>query len=161
MYLQSLISVAISGGLLFGAVTTAMANPTESSEQLLLSRREQAQTLYQQGVLQYEKGDLAAAIALYTESLELDPSSAITYSARAGAWGQQGDNAAAIADYSAAITIYDDLAAAYGGRGLALSLEGDYTNGVNDLWTAAQLFRQQDQLSQYTRTLNIIKNIAP
>ncbi|NEQ46868.1 MAG: tetratricopeptide repeat protein [Leptolyngbya sp. SIOISBB] len=161
MSLQALISVAMSGGLLLGAMTAAVASPNESSEQLLLSRREQAQTLYQQGVLQYEKGDLEAAIALYTESLELDPNSAITYSARAGAWGQQGDNTAAIADYSAAIAIDDDLAAAYGGRGLALSLEGDYTSGVNDLWTAAQLFRQQNQLAQYTRTLNIIKNIAP
>ena len=160
MYSQTLISLALVGGLLFGTTATAWASDQETSEQLL-SRQVQAQSLYRQGVLQYEKGALDAAIALYTESIELDPSSAIVYSARAGAWGQQGDNVAAIADYNAAIAIDDELAAAYGGRGLALSLEGDYTNGVNDLWTAAQLFRQQDQLSQYTRTLNIIKNIAP
>lgn len=161
MYFRALTSATVLGGLLVSSTVAAVASPTEPSEQLHLSRQVQARTLYQQGVLQYEKGNLEAAIALYTESLGLDPSSATTYSARAGIWGRQGNHAAAIADYSMAIAIDDDLAAAYGGRGLALSLAGDYTNGVHDLWTAAQLFRQQNQLAQYTRTLNIIKNIAP
>lgn len=161
MHPRILITASLVGGLLMGTTTTALASDSRSSEQLLLSRQAQAATLYQQGILQYEKGAIEAAIALYTEALELDPTSAIAYSARAGALGQQGDYAAAIADYTTAIVIDDELAAAYGGRGLALSLIGEHTRGVEDLWHAAQLFRQQDQMAQYSRTLNIIKNIAP
>ena len=83
------------------------------------------------------------------------------YSARAGAFGSLEAYDAAIEDYSTAITLDEDLAAAYGGRGWALYLKGDLNAGVEDLWTAAQLFLEQDQTEQYFKTLEIIENLAP
>lgn len=161
MYLRILITLGLVSSLGVGSAMTIGINAAVASVTPAADRQVQAASLYRQGVLQYEKGDLEAAIALYTQAIALDSNFAEAYAARAGAWGKQDNYTAAIADYSAAIAIDDELAPAYGGRGLALSLEGDLANGVEDLWTAAQLFRQQNQLSQYNKTLAIIKNVAP
>ncbi|MEM1309717.1 MAG: tetratricopeptide repeat protein [Cyanobacteria bacterium P01_H01_bin.153] len=162
MYSRTLLVVGLVGGLLIGASPLALADDSPTmDEPLTVSRQSQAETLYRQGLLQYEKGDLEAAIDLYTDALTIDPTSANAYSARAGAQGRQGNYEAAIEDYSAAIAINDELAPAYGGRGLALALSGNTNSGVQDLWTAAQLFRQQGRPEQYSQTLAIIRNLAP
>lgn len=155
-----IISGMLAGGLLWGG-SAALAESPATPAQAESSRLAEAETLYRQGLLQYEKGNLDEAIALYTDALKLNPNSAKAYSARAGALGKQENYAAAIEDYSAAIAIDEDLAAAYGGRGLALSLEGEMTAGVDDLWTAAQLFREQEKIEEYFQTLAIIESIAP
>jgi tetratricopeptide (TPR) repeat protein len=159
MYSRTLIAT-ITGLLVMGTAALAEASELQPPTPLVAST-EAADILYRQGVLQYEKGNLEAAIALYTDALALNPDSAVTYSARAGAYGRLKDYEAAIADYTAAIALDDDLAPAYGGRGLAKTLEGDLNAGVADLWTAAQLFREQDQVEQYYKTLAIIENVAP
>ncbi|MGD1861520.1 MAG: tetratricopeptide repeat protein [Leptolyngbyaceae cyanobacterium] len=159
---RTLFVIALVSGLTIGAASHALADDRSAANApLAAARQSQAETLYRQGLLQYEKGDLAAAIALYDDALILDPTSAEAYSARAGAQGRQGNYEAAIEDYSSAIALNDELAAAYGGRGLAFALAGDPTRGVQDLWTAAQLFRQQDRPEQYSQTLAIIRNLAP
>ena len=155
--LSTLLSVLLAGSL----IAPAQASDSERHEGGLSAPQATAETLYRQGVLQYQKGDLEAAIALYTQALTLDPDAATIYTARAGALGQLEEYEAAISDYSIAIALDETLAAAYGGRGLARSLKGELSAGVQDLWTAAQLFRQQDKLDQYFDTLAIIEGIAP
>jgi tetratricopeptide (TPR) repeat protein len=153
----------MTGCCLLGAtatVTTAQAIPPVASE-MVASREAQAETLYREGLVQYEKGYWEAAIELYTNALMLNPHSAQTYSARGGAYGRIKNYGAAIADYTTAIDLDETLASAYGGRGLARTLEGDLDEGVNDLWTAAQLFRTQNRMEQYYRTLEIIEGVAP
>ena len=158
---QILVSTLLSALLVGSSLASAKASESVPDEGLVLAPSTTAETLYRQGVLQYQKGDLEAAIALYTNALSLDPSSAETYSARAGAFGRLEDYEAAINDYSTAIALNETLAAAYGGRGLARSLQGELNAGVQDLWIAAQLFRQQDKIDQYFETLAIIEGIAP
>lgn len=160
MFSRLLIAAAVTGCLVTGTAALAIASEPLPSQNLA-STASEAETLYRQGVLQYEKGNLEAAIALYTESLALNPASPETYSARAGAYGNLKDYEAAIADYSAAIDLDEDLAPAYGGRGLAKALQGELNEGVHDLWTAAQLFRAQNQVEQYYKTLAIIEGVAP
>lgn len=144
-----------------GAATVSFAGEPEKSPEMTVSPDSEAETLYRQGILQHKKGNFEAAIDLYTDSLALNPESAETLSARAGAWGQLEDYEAAIEDYSAAIDLDEELAPAYGGRGFAKTLEGDLDEGVDDLWTAAQLFREQNQIEQYYKTLSIIQRVAP
>jgi tetratricopeptide (TPR) repeat protein len=157
---RSLLLTTLSGLLTCGALSLIGMKPAAATP-VLVSSQQQAETLYNQGILQHEKGNLEAAIALYTDSLELNPESVETYSARAGAWGNLEEYDAAIEDYSAAIELDDNFAPAYGGRGLALSLKGELNAGVEDLWTAAQLFREQNQVEQYFKTLAIIESLAP
>ncbi|MDB9529806.1 tetratricopeptide repeat protein [Oscillatoria sp. CS-180] len=162
MYPRTLVVLALSGLLTSGLAVFSRANASPTTPMLSSSAElQEADVLYRQGILQYEKGNLEAAIALYTDALELNPESAQAYAARAGAWGKLEEYEAAIEDYSSAIRLDEELAAAYGGRGLALSLKGELDAGVNDLWTAAQLFRAQDQLEEYFKTLAIIEDIAP
>ena len=160
MYSRILISTTITGLLVIGTAALSIATEPQTSE-TVDSSIEEAASLYRQGMLQHEKGNLEAAIALYTDSLALNPASAETYSARAGAYGNLKEYEAAIADYTAAIDLDADLAPAYGGRGFAKTLKGELDEGVEDLWTAAQLFREQNQVEQYYQTLSIIESVAP
>ena len=155
------MAATLAGLLVMGVATVSRASDRPAPPVPTVAPQTQAETLYRQGMLQYHKGNYEAAIALYTDSLSLQPASAVTLSARAGAWGNLADYEAAIADYSAAIALDADLAPAYGGRGWARSLTGELNAGVSDLWIAAQLFRAQDQLEQYFQTLAIIHNLAP
>ena len=158
---QILISTLLSALLAGSLIVPAQASDSDRNEGGLSAPPATAETLYRQGVLQYQKGDLEAAIALYTQALTLDPDAVTIYSARAGALGQLEEYEAAISDYSTAIALDETLAAAYGGRGLARSLKGEINAGVQDLWIAAQLFREQDKIDQYFETLAIIEGIAP
>jgi tetratricopeptide (TPR) repeat protein len=161
MYTRTLISTAIIGLLVIGTASLSLATEPRQASIVASSSVEEAESLYRQGMLQYEKGNIEEAIDLYTDSLELNPDSPEAYSARAGAWGILKEYEAAIADYSAAIDLDDTLAPAYGGRGLAKTLKGQLDEGVHDLWTAAQLFREQNQVEQYYKTLAIIEGVAP
>ena len=158
---QILASTLLSALLVGSSLASARASEIDLDEGVLAALSVTAETLYRQGVLQYQKGDLEAAIALYTQALTLDPDAVTIYSARAGALGQLEEYEAAISDYSTAIALDETLAAAYGGRGLARSLKGEINAGVQDLWIAAQLFREQDKIDQYFETLAIIEGIAP
>jgi len=161
MYSRTLITTLLSGLIVMGTASVASALESNVPVVLAASSLERADTLYQQGRLQHSKGNLEDAIALYTESLALNPELVEAYSARAGALGSLEDYDGAIADYSTAIALDDELAAAYGGRGWAQYLNGDLDAGVEDLWQAAQLFRAQNQTEQYFKTLAIIKVLAP
>lgn len=125
-----------------------------------IANQNQAQQHFQRGQLQYSKGNIKAAIAQYTAALKLDPEFIHAYVARGGALGVLEDYAAAIDDYTAAIDLDPELAGAYGGRGLARFRDGD-DEGVADLWQAAQLYRNQQKMNDYFRTLSIIQQLDP
>ena len=161
MYPRTLITATLSGLLVIGTASLSSATAMAAGFPLTSSQLEQAELLYRQGLSQHAKGNFEAAINLYTESLDLNPASVETYSARAGALGNLEEYDAAILDYSAAIALDEDLAAAYGGRGWALYLKGELDAGVDDLWIAAQLFQEQNQTEQYFKTLAIIEQLAP
>lgn len=161
MYSRKLFAVTLSSLFVIGTVSLLPTTAAAITLPLASSHLAQAETLYRQGRLQHAKGNLEAAIALYSESLDLNAESVEVYSARAGALGSLEEYDAAIEDYSSAIALDEDLAAAYGGRGWAFYLKGDLDAGVEDLWTAAELFREQNQTEQYFKTLAIIEELAP
>ncbi len=110
--------------------------------------------------MHYSKGNVKAAIEQYSVAIKLDPAFVNAYVARGGALGVLENYPAAIDDYTAAINLAPDLAGAYGGRGLARFRNGD-DEGVRDLWQAAQLYQEQEQMNHYFRTLSIIQRLDP
>jgi tetratricopeptide (TPR) repeat protein len=126
----------------------------------IAANQDQAEQHFQQGQLHYSKGNLKAAIEQYSAAIKLDPAFINAYIARGGALGVLEDYSAAIEDYTIAINLDPDLAGAYGGRGLARFRNGD-DEGVQDLWHAAQLYREQEKMNEYFRTLSIIQRLDP
>jgi tetratricopeptide (TPR) repeat protein len=120
-----------------------------------------AESYFSQGRFQHQKGNLEAAIALYTEALTMATDHLLAYTSRAGAYGALADYEAAIADYTAALELDPELAAAYGGRGVARYYLADIEGSVTDLWQAAQLYRAQGDDASYFTTLDILSGVAP
>lgn len=77
-------------------------------------------------------GDLAQAIADYTEAIAIDPDYAEAYSNRGNAYGAAGDFDRAIADYNEAIRILPTYAAAYTNRGHAYAAKKDLELAIAD-----------------------------
>jgi tetratricopeptide (TPR) repeat protein len=155
-----LLTPLLSGALLFIPVTICGAVATEAAPRLA-ENQNQAQQLFRQGQLQHSKGNLEAAIEHYTEAIKLDPDLVVAYVARGGAMGVLENYPAAIADYTTAINLSPNLAGAYGGRGLARFRNGQENAGIDDLWQAAQLYRAQNKMNDYFRTLGVIQRLAP
>jgi tetratricopeptide (TPR) repeat protein len=126
----------------------------------MAAAQEQAQQHFQQGQRHYSKGNLKAAIEHYSAAIKIDPEFINAYVARGRVLGVLEDYSAAIEDYTTAIDLDTELAGAYGGRGLARFRNGD-NEGIQDLWQAAQLYREQDKMNDYFRTLSIIQRLAP
>ena len=143
---------------LFPLAATGSAAANNSAA--IAASQDQAQQHFQQGQLQYSKGNVKAAIEQYSAAIKLDPEFINAYVARGGALGVLENYAAAVEDYTAAIDLDPDLAGAYGGRGLARFRNGD-SEGVQDLWQAAQLYREQEQMNDYFRTLSVIQRLDP
>jgi len=119
-----------------------------------------AEDLFQQGQAAFRSGEPDSAIALYTEAIGADPSYIAAYVGRGGVYAVLQDYEAAIADFDQAIELDPELASAYGSRGVARYRNGD-SEGIKDLWQAAQLFRQQDRMEDYFKTLIIIRRLDP
>ena len=86
--------------------------------------------------------NLDAAIANYTEAIELDPQDAAAYFNRGLAWYDQDDLDRAIADYTEAIKLAPQFALAYNNRGIASSDQGDFDRAIAD-YSAAITFDPQ------------------
>lgn len=132
-----------------------------SSEPVSESDQQSAQALLSTGQLLYAEGDTANALLNYREAIDLNPNSAIAHANRAGLFAAQQNYPKAIADYNCAIALDPELAGAYGGRGLARHYNGDTRSGVDDLWQAAQLFRDQGRMSDFYATISVIQRLAP
>jgi tetratricopeptide (TPR) repeat protein len=130
------------------------------SSQTITAAQDAAQQHFQQGRRHYSKGHYKAAIEQYSAAIKLDPEFTHAYIARGGVFGALEDYPAAIEDYTAAIALNPELAGAYGGRGLARFRNGD-REGIDDLWQAAQMYRAQEKMNDYFRTLAIIQRLDP
>ncbi|KAJ3031258.1 UNVERIFIED_CONTAM: hypothetical protein HDU68_005597 [Siphonaria sp. JEL0065] len=71
-----------------------------------------------------------AAIAKYTEAIELDASNAVYYANRAAAYSQDGDHANAVEDSKLAIEVDPDYSKAYSRMGHAYFCLGNYTEAI-------------------------------
>jgi Flp pilus assembly protein TadD len=119
----------------------------------------QEQAYIDQGNARADQGDLAGAIASYTQALALNPQNAMAYNNRGNARADQSDLAGAIADYTQALTFDPQSANAYYNRGGVRATEGDKTGAVADFRKAADLYQQQGKTTDYQDTLKRIEEL--
>jgi tetratricopeptide (TPR) repeat protein len=155
----SWVTPIFSGVLCLTPLAAASFAAVPSSE-ITAAVSDRAQEHFRQGQRHHSKGNLKAAIEQYSAAIKLNPEFVNAYVARGGIFGALEEYPAAIEDYSNAIALSPELAGAYGGRGLARFRNGD-NEGVQDLWQAAQLYREQDKMNDYFRTLAIIQRLDP
>jgi len=95
------------------------------------------------------KGNLAEAIAGYSEVIAVAPKSAPAFRGRAAALAALGRDAEALADYGRAVELdllFDD---AWLGRGLFLFARGRYAEAIDDLDRAAALDPRNSVVHKY------------
>jgi tetratricopeptide (TPR) repeat protein/V8-like Glu-specific endopeptidase len=112
------------------------------------------------GNAKYELGDKKAAIADYDIAIRINPQLAQAYYNRGNAKYELGDKKAAIADYDIAIRINPQLAQAYYNRGIVKSGLGDKKGAIADLNIAARLFKAQNNMAFYDRTMSFIQQLS-
>lgn len=108
------------------------AQPTEEEMDKSAEKRSEAMSEYR--AKNYEK-----AIKLYTESIELDPTSPISYAKRAQVYIAMKKPNACIRDCERAIEINPDSALAHKIRGRANQLLGRWEDAARDLRIAVKL----------------------
>ena len=111
------------------------------------------------GFAKYDLGNNQAAIDDYNLALKINPNDAKVYNNRGLAKYTLGDNQAAINDYNLALKINPNLALPYSNRGLAKYALGDKQGGISDLTKASDLFRQQNRIDEYNKTMGLIKEL--
>ena len=85
------------------------------------------------------KGQYAAAIKDYDQSIKLDPKYAIALNNRGVAYHNIGEYDRAIADFDGAIQLSADYASAFVNRALAYEKKADYSRALNDFDEAIRL----------------------
>ncbi|NEP81145.1 MAG: tetratricopeptide repeat protein [Okeania sp. SIO3B3] len=91
-----------------------------------------AQTLYKQGRELAKQGEQQAAIANYTQALELNAQNAAIYYQRGNSYYSQKTYEKAITDLTQALRINPKYTQAYQKRGLIYDEIGDYKNAIQD-----------------------------
>ncbi len=86
-----------------------------------------------------KKGDLDAAIRIYTEAIATDPDFAWPFNNRGLAWATKGEFANAIKDYAEAIRLDPAYAYPFNNRGLVWAAKGDFENAQKDYTEAIRL----------------------
>ena len=102
-------------------------------------------------------GDKQGAIADYSQAISFAPQDALTYYNRGVAKFDLGDNRGAIIDFDRAIALNPQDAETYSNRGAVKLAVGDKKGALADLTTGANLFRQQGQMSDYQRTIELLR----
>jgi tetratricopeptide (TPR) repeat protein/S1-C subfamily serine protease len=120
---------------------------------------EYAAAYYNRGITYDVLKDYPKAIADYTKAIAINPEFALAYSNRGANYNALKDYPKAIADCNKAIAINPKLAEAYANRGLAYAKSGSTQQAKQNLKTAAQLFRQQGNLSVYNQVIQMLQRL--
>ena len=107
-----------------------------------------------QGVDDYNRGDLKAALADFDLAIELDPQLAKAYYIRGLVHYDLGDLVVALADFDLAIELDDDdpkLVMAYYARGLVHDQLGNEQAAVAEYTNFLELYTAEDELTAYAR----------
>ncbi|XP_044271609.1 putative protein FAM10A4 [Tribolium madens] len=92
-----------------------------------------------EAIKQFSEGNYDKAIELYTEAIELNPSSALLFAKRGQAYLKQTKPNACIKDCTKALELNPDSATAYKFRGRAYSLIGEWEKAAKDLRQACNI----------------------
>ncbi len=94
------------------------------------------QTYLSRGQAAMSNNEWTAAIAAFTQVLEIDPKSSIAYNSRAQARQANGDPDGAIKDFTSALGLDPKMAVAYNGRGSARVARNDLDGAIADFTQA-------------------------
>jgi tetratricopeptide (TPR) repeat protein len=97
-----------------------------------LSNRELALALECRGTEWVRKGDMARAIADFSESIRLESYNAVAYSNRGLAWAVKGDSTRAVSDFDQAIRLEPKYAAAFSNRAATWYQIGETDRAIAD-----------------------------
>ncbi len=130
---------------------------TAHSSSLPLLTPDLAEEYDRQGVAKFGLGDTKGAILDYSREIEIDPQDAFAYYNRGVAKFELGDKQGAISDFDQVIAIDPQDAEAYSNRGAVKLAVGDKQGGIADLTKGAELFRQQGQMADYQKIIELIR----
>jgi len=102
------------------------------------SDKEQHEALYQQARACVREGKPLRAVALLTQIIKYDATSAIAYLNRGSAQASAGEVALAIGDFSVAINLRPDLAEAWYNRGTTFTHIRRFQNAIADFTEAGE-----------------------
>ena len=117
----------------------AIAACDRAIESRTFSGRELAALHNDRGWAYYGMGNLARAIADYTEAIRINPKDAATFTNRGIAWHDRRDHDRALADTSEAIRLDPNFYFARSIRGLVWHAKGDFNNAIADYTEAIRL----------------------
>jgi tetratricopeptide (TPR) repeat protein len=109
------------------------------------------------GVAKFELGDKQGAILDYNLAITIDPQDAFAYYNRGIAKFELGDKQGAILDFDRVIAINPQDAEAYSNRGTVKLALRDKQGAITDLTKGAQLFRQQGNMADYQKIIELIR----
>jgi tetratricopeptide (TPR) repeat protein len=98
-----------------------------------------AEQYLNQGIFQWNRGDLAGAVTSYTEALRLKPNYPEAYFYRGRIQADQGDCAGAIADYTEAMRITPNFPDLYRNRGLIYEKQHKWAEALADYTEAIRI----------------------
>ncbi len=102
----------------------------------------QVESLLAQATQQYQAGQYAEAINIYTQVLALDPANAIAYNQRGNAYRQLEQYEMCLNDYTQAVqnaTSQAEAATYYANRGAVYALQNEWQRALNDFTQALNL----------------------
>jgi tetratricopeptide (TPR) repeat protein/S1-C subfamily serine protease len=118
-----------------------------------------SQAYNNRGNAKSDLGQKQAAITDYDRAIAINPNYSEAYYNRAIDKSALGQNQAAITDYDRAIAINPNYSKAYYNRGNAKSALGQKQTAIIDLTKAAELFRQQNRMDLYQKTMELLQKI--
>lgn len=111
------------------------------------------------GVSKAALGNKQGAVNDYNLALKIKPNLAEAYLNRGRAKAALGNKQGAIDDYNLALKTKPNLNWAYFDRGNAKVDLGDKQGGIADLTKAAELLRQQNQMYDYNKVMDLIRKL--